>query len=298
MPVVDVEGRRLRLTNLDKSIYPDGTTKGEVVHYYAATAPVMLPHLTGRPLSLLRFPDGPGGQRFFAKNVPPGTPDWVTVGAFRRAEGGTLRQVVLDEVASVVWAANLVAEFHVPQWTAAEQGVADRLVLDLDPGPPATVVECCRVAAWLRERLAADGLTAYAKTSGSKGLHLLCSLRPVDSRKASAYARAVAEEATDALPGLAIAAMARRLRPGKVFIDHSQNAARKTTAAPYTLRAQPTPTVSAPLAWEEVEDCTEPEQLVHTLRDLPERLRADGDLMAGLTDPGRAAALPAGPWDR
>lgn len=294
MPVVDVEGRRLTLSNLEKVIYPGGTTKGEVVHYYAVTAPVMLPHLTGRPLSLLRFPDGPDGETFFAKNVPPGTPEWVTVGTFRRAEGGTIRQVVLDEVAAVVWAANLVAELHVPQWTAEAQGRADRLVLDLDPGPPATVVDCCRVALWLRDRLAADGLTAYVKTSGAKGLHLLCPVLPTDSAHTRAYARAVAEEATAALPDLALAVMARRLRPGKVFIDHSQNAARKTTAAPYTLRAQREPTVSTPLTWAEVESCRAVDQLTFTIDDLPGRLDAHGDLMAGLTEEGNAAPLPDG----
>jgi bifunctional non-homologous end joining protein LigD len=224
--------------------------------------------------------------------VPPGTPEWVTTGEFPRAEGGTMWQVLLQDVASVVWAANLVAELHVPQWTAAAPGVADRLVFDLDPGAPATVVDCCRVARWLRERLAADGLTAYAKTSGAKGLHLLCPLRPVDSTRARAYARGVAVEATAALPGLALAEMAKRLRPGKVFIDHSQNAARKTTAAPYTLRARPEPTVSTPVAWDEVEACAAPDQLVFTLNDIPARLDAHGDLMAPLTDPAQARPLP------
>jgi bifunctional non-homologous end joining protein LigD len=293
MPVVEVEGRRLPLSNLEKAIYPDGTTKGEVIHYYAASAQVLLPHIAGRPLSLLRYPDGPGGETFFTKHVPPGTPDWVTVGDFPRSGGGSMRQVLAQDVASVVWVANLVAEFHVPQWTAAAPGRADRLVFDLDPGEPATVVECCLVARWLRERLAADGLTAYAKTSGAKGLHLLCPLRPVDSARTSRYAKALAAEAGAALPGLAIAEMARRLRPGKVFIDHSQNAARKTTAAPYTLRARPQPTVSAPVGWDEVEACDSPGQLVFTLTDMPERLRSHGDLMAGLTDPARSGPLPA-----
>jgi bifunctional non-homologous end joining protein LigD len=295
MPVVEVGGRRLTLTNLEKVIYPDGTTKGEVVHHYAVNAELLLPHLAGRPLSLLRYPDGPGGEHFFTKHVPPGTPDWVTAGEFRRAEGGTMWQVMIEDVASLVWAANLVAELHVPQWTVAAPGTADRLVFDLDPGEPATVVECCRVALWLRGRLAADGLTAYAKTSGAKGLHLLCPLRPVDSSaRASAYAAGLASEAGAALPGLAIAAMAKRLRPGKVFIDHSQNAARKTTAAPYTLRARAEPTVSTPVGWEEVEGCASPYDLVFTLRDIPARVRAFGDLMAPLADPANARPLPPG----
>jgi bifunctional non-homologous end joining protein LigD len=292
MPVVEVEGRRLQLTNLDKIIYPDGTTKGEVLHYYAVTAAVLLPHLVDRPLSLLRFPDGPEGERFFTKNVPPGTPDWVTVRDVPRSKGRTIRHVLAQDVPSVVWVANLVVEFHVPQWTVDAPGVADRLVFDLDPGAPATVVECCEVARWLRDRLAADGLTAYPKTSGSKGLHLLCPLSPVDSARASRYARGLAVEAAAELPGLAISEMARHRRPGRVFIDHSQNAAAKTTAAPYTLRARPEPTVSTPLTWDEVERCADPGDLVLTLREVPDRLTDHGDLMADLHDPTHARPRP------
>ncbi|MDT0305992.1 non-homologous end-joining DNA ligase [Streptomyces sp. DSM 44917] len=292
MPVVTVEGRSLPLSNLEKVIYPDGTTKGEVLHHYAAHGDVLLPHLRDRPLSLLRYPDGPGGERFFTKNVPPGAPDWVTVCDVPRSGGGALRQVVVNDLPALMWVANLVVELHTPQWRAGSPGVADRLVFDLDPGAPATVVECCAVARWLRDRLAADGLTAYPKTSGGKGLHLLCAVRPAPAADTSAYARALAEEAAAALPGLAIAEMARRLRPGKVFIDHSQNAARKTTAAPYTLRAAPVPAVSAPLTWEEVEDCTDPSQLDIRLPDLPARLRTHGDLLRPLTDRRRARSLP------
>jgi bifunctional non-homologous end joining protein LigD len=295
MPVVTVEGRRLTLSNLDKVLYPDGTTKGELLHYYATHGAVLLPHLEGRPLSLLRYPDGPGGETFFAKNVPPGTPDWVTTAEVPRSGGGTLRQVVVDQLPALVWAANLVVEFHTPQWLADRPGMADRLVFDLDPGEPATVVECCRVALWLRERLAADGLRTYAKTSGAKGLHLLCPLRPAaPAERTSGYAKALAHEAADALPGLAIAAMARRLRPGRVFIDHSQNAARKTTATPYTLRARATPLVSAPVSWTEIGNCASPDQLVFALPDLPDRLRRHGDLLAGLGDPRQGRPLPAG----
>ncbi|MDT0442882.1 non-homologous end-joining DNA ligase [Streptomyces johnsoniae] len=294
MPVVTVEGRRLPLSNLDKVIYPDGTTKGELLHYYAVHGNVLLPHLVHRPLSLLRYPDGPDGETFFTKNVPPGTPDWVNTADVPRSGGGTLRQVVVADLAALVWAANLVVEFHTPQWRADEPGLADRLVFDLDPGAPATVVECCEVARWLRERLAADGLTAYAKTSGSKGLHLLCPLRPAaPSARTSAYAKGLAAEAAAALPGLAIATMARRLRPGRVFIDHSQNAARKTTATPYTLRARAAPFVSAPVTWDEIESCADPDRLVFTLHDLSGRLSRHGDLMSGLADPRRAGPLPA-----
>ncbi|MGK5531946.1 non-homologous end-joining DNA ligase [Streptomyces sp. URMC 129] len=293
MPVVTVEGRRLTLSNLEKVLYPDGTTKGELLHYYAANGAALLPHLRDRPLSFLRYPDGPEGETFFAKNVPPGTPEWVRTAEVPRSGGGTMRQVVVEDLAALAWAANLVVEFHTPQWRAADPGMADRLVFDLDPGAPATIVDCCTVARWLRDRLAADGLRAYAKTSGSKGLHLLCALRPAPSADASAYAKALATEAAAALPGLAIAAMARRLRPGRVFIDHSQNAARKTTATPYTVRARARPTVSAPVTWEEIEACADPSELDFHLNDVPPRLARHGDLLFPLTTPAGAAALPA-----
>ncbi|RKN38156.1 non-homologous end-joining DNA ligase [Streptomyces hoynatensis] len=292
MPVVSVEGRRLTLSNLEKAVYPDGTTKGEVLHYYASNGAVLLPELRDRPLSLLRYPDGPEGELFFTKRVPPGTPEWVTVHEVPRSGGGTMRQLVIGDLPALVWVTNLVVELHTPQWRVGTPGLADRLVFDLDPGEPATIVDCCEVAGWLRERLAADGLTAYAKTSGSKGLHLLCPLRPVSSEAASGYAKALALEAAAAMPRRVVAAMARRLRPGKVFIDHSQNAARKTTATPYTLRARHAPMVSAPVTWDEVENCAEPRQLDIRLGDMPARLDAHGDLLAPLADPRQARPLP------
>ncbi|CAM5700026.1 hypothetical protein STENM223S_06013 [Streptomyces tendae] len=148
----------MALSNLDKVLYPAaGFTKGELLHYYATAAEVLLPHLRDRPVSFLRYPDGPDGQVFFTKNVPPGTPDWVTTAEVPRSEGPA-RMVLVQDLASLMWAANLVTEFHTHQWTADDPGEADRLVFDLDPGPPATVVQCCEVALWLRERLAADGV--------------------------------------------------------------------------------------------------------------------------------------------
>lgn len=292
-PITMVEGRRIALSNLDKVLYPGtGFTKGEVLHYYATVADSLLAHIKDRPLSFLRYPDGPDGQLFFTKNPPPGTPDWVRTTPVPRSEDERAEQVVVSDLASLMWAANLVVEFHAPQWRAGAPAVADRLVLDLDPGPPATVVECCAAALWLRERLAADGLTAYAKTSGSKGLHLAVALEPVPSAHVSAYAKALAQEAEAELPDLVVHRMAKALRPGKVFVDHSQNAAAKTTAAPYTLRARPRPTVSAPVSWAEVEACRDPADLVFLADDIPPRLARDGDLLAPLTDPARAGSLP------
>ncbi|MBW5484052.1 non-homologous end-joining DNA ligase [Streptomyces bambusae] len=292
-PITMVEGRRIALSNLDKVIYPEtGFTKGEVLHYYATVAPALLPHVADRPVSFLRYPDGPDGQLFFTKNPPPGTPDWVRTAAVPRSEDPGARQVVIADMPTLMWAANLVVEFHTHQWTAGHPAVANRLVLDLDPGPPATVVECCAAALWLRDRLAADGLTAYAKTSGSKGLHLAVPLEPTPSATASAYAKRLAQEAERDHPDLVVHRMAKALRPGKVFVDHSQNAAAKTTAAPYTLRARARPTVSAPVSWAEVEACRSPAALDFLADDVVARLARDGDLFAPLTDPERAGALP------
>lgn len=291
-PITEVEGRRLALSNLEKVLYPaTGFTKGEVLHYYATTAEVLLPHLRDRPVSFLRYPDGPEGQVFFAKNVPPGTPDWVTTAEVPRSEGPA-RMVLVQDLASLMWAANLVTEFHTHQWPIGTPDEADRLVLDLDPGPPATIVECCEVALWLRERLAVDGIEAYPKTAGSKGLHLLAAVRGASSDQVSEYAKQLAVEAERAMPRLALHRMTRNLRPGKVFVDWSQNAARKTTATPYTLRARTRPLVSAPVTWTEVEECGTPAQLSFEAPDMGPRLQDYGDLLSPLLDSERAARLP------
>ncbi|GAA1715667.1 non-homologous end-joining DNA ligase [Streptomyces yatensis] len=295
-PIAEVEGRRITLRNLDKVIHPaTGTTKGELLHYLASAADPLLGHLRGRPLAFLRYPDGPDGQKFFTKNPPPGTPSWVTTAEVTRHKGETAEQVLIQDLPSLMWAANLVVEFHAPMWRIDQGvGIADRLVFDLDPGPPATIVDCRVVAVWLRERLADDGLTAYAKTSGSKGLHLLVPVEPTPSRQVTAYARRLALEAANAMPDLVIRKMTRALRPGKVYVDFSQNAAAKTTAAPYTPRAVPEPAVSTPVTWEEVEECRAPAELSFLIDDIPARLERHGDLLAPLLDPGQARPLPTG----
>ncbi|MFD4598689.1 non-homologous end-joining DNA ligase [Streptomyces sp. NPDC058464] len=291
-PITEVDGRRVALSNLEKVLYPaTGFTKGELLHYYATTSGVLLPHLRDRPVSFLRYPDGPDGQVFFTKNVPPGTPEWVTTAEVRRSEG-TARMVLVQDLASLMWAANLVTEFHTHQWLAGTPDEADRIVLDLDPGAPATVVQCCEVALWLRERLAADGIEAYAKTAGSKGLHLLAAVRGASSERVSEYAKELAVAAERAMPRLVVHRMTRSMRPGKVFVDWSQNAGRKTTATPYTLRARREPTVSAPVTWQEVEECRAAAQLVFRAGDIMPRVQDHGDLLAPLLDTGRAAALP------
>ncbi|MEV0443979.1 non-homologous end-joining DNA ligase [Streptomyces spectabilis] len=296
-PITEVEGRRLALSNLDKVLYPaSGFTKGEVLHYYATAADVLLPELRDRPVSFLRFPDGPEGQRFFTKNVLPGTPGWVRTAEVPRSEGPA-RQILVQDLPTLVWAANLVTEFHTPQWRADAPGLADRLVLDLDPGPPATVVEACAAALWLRERLVADGFEVFVKTSGSKGLHVVVPLVPVASARVSAYAKELAVAAERALPALVVHRMTRSLRPGKVFVDFSQNAAAKTTATAYTVRARAEPTVSAPVTWGEVAECRDlgdPGRLVFRVPDMAARLRREGDLFTPLRDPAGAAGLPGG----
>jgi bifunctional non-homologous end joining protein LigD len=256
---VQVEGVTLELSNLDKVLYPSaGFTKGEVIDYYTRVAPVLLPHLADRPLTRIRYPNGVGGNGFFEKNAPAGVPDWVRTerlpapGSSKGRE--TLDYVVADDLATLVWLANLAAlELHVPQWTVGSAG-PDRLVVDLDPGPPAGLAECTQVALLLRERLVADGLDPRPKTSGRKGMQLLCALagtQPAD--EVAGYARLVAEELARDNPKLIVAQMARNLRPRKVFIDWSQNNAAKTTVAPYSMRAEPAPTVSTPLTWRELE---------------------------------------------
>jgi bifunctional non-homologous end joining protein LigD len=257
--LVSVDGRELELSNLDKVLYPQaGFTKGEVIDYYTRIAPIILPHLRDRPLTRIRYPNGVGAAGFFEKNAPAGTPDWVRLERLPVPGSSTGREtldfVVVEDLPTLVWLANLAAlELHTPQWKVGASG-PDLMVFDLDPGSPAGLAECCEVALMLRSRLAEDGLTAYPKISGRKGMQLACRA-PGDktSEQLSAYALRVAETLERAEPALVVSKMAKRLRPGKVFIDWSQNNAAKTTVTPYSMRAEPTPTVSAPLTWDEVE---------------------------------------------
>jgi bifunctional non-homologous end joining protein LigD len=294
MPITEVEGRTLKLSHLDRVLWPrTGTTKAELLHYYASVADALLPHTRGRQASFVRTPDGVDGQRFFQKRPPAGTPEWVTVAETVRNSGEIMDQVQVNDLPTLMWAGNLACvEIHIHQWKADDPATADRLVLDLDPGPDRTVVDCCRVALLLRDRLAEDGIESWAKTSGSKGLHLLAALRGASPQSAGAYAKRVAQELEVRHADTVISRMTRADRTGRVFIDWSQNSARKTTAAPYTVRARDAPTVSAPLSWREVARARRPEQLVFTLADMPGRLAETGDLLAALLDPAGAAALP------
>lgn len=295
MPITEVEGRRLKLSHLDRVLWPrTGTTKAEMLHYYATVAEVLLPHTSGRPVSFVRTPDGVDGQRFFQKRPPVGTPDWVRTAEIARSSGESMEQVLVEDLATLMWAGNLACvEIHTPQWRAAAPQTADRLVIDLDPGPDRSVIDCCRVALMLRERLAEDGLRTWAKTSGSKGLHLYAALRGASPRSASDYAKRVALELERRHPDEVVSRMAKADRAGRVFLDWSQNSAKKTTATPYTVRARQTPTVSAPVSWQEVAAARDPAGLTFTIDDVPGRVAEHGDLLAGLLDPAAAAPLPA-----
>ncbi|MBC6446786.1 non-homologous end-joining DNA ligase [Actinokineospora xionganensis] len=293
--LVQVEGQRLRLSNLDKVLYPeDGFTKGEVIDYYSRIAPVMLPHLAERPVTFRRFPDGVGKAGFFEKNASRHAPEWVrtvtidTPGSSTGAE--SLDFAVLGDLASLVWAANLAGlELHVPQWTVGARGAArrpDRLVFDLDPGAPATIVECAEVALRLRELLVEDGLEVVAKTSGSKGMQLYASVTTSSAERTSDYAKGLAERLEEELPKLVVSRMAKDLRRRKVFIDWSQNNPKKTTVAPYSLRARPKPTVSTPVTWDEVAACRKPADLSFSADEVLDRVDDHGDLFEPLLTKG------------
>ncbi|MCW2600954.1 MAG: polymerase ligd, polymerase domain protein [Frankiales bacterium] len=282
---VDVEGRHVTLSNLDKLLYPNGFTKGQVIDYYSRIAPVMLPHLAGRAVTRKRYPDGVHGPVFFEKNTPRGTPAWVHTEVLASPgsskDRDTIEYVVIDDLPALVWTANLAAlELHTHMWKVGRT-TPDLLVLDLDPGPPASIVECCEVAQLLRDRLAADGVEAYAKTSGNKGLQLY-GKAPV--RDTSGYAKGLAEQLERSHPDLVVSRMTKAARPGKVFVDWSQNNPAKTTVTVYSLRARDEPTVSTPITWDEVAGCRTAADLVFTSDDVLDRVAADGDLFAPLLD--------------
>jgi bifunctional non-homologous end joining protein LigD len=263
---VDVEGRTLTLVNLEKVMYPrTGTTKGEVLNYYAQVAPRILPVLADRAVTRIRWPHGTGEKSFFEKNVPGGTPSWVrtvkvpTTGSRAATkEAGFLEFPVVDSLATLTWLVNLAAlELHVHQWTVDAKGRPenpDKMVIDLDPGEPAGLMECARVALLVRDRLAADGLDCLPVTSGSKGIHLYADLdRSRDTEEVRDDAKGIAEELEKAHPTLVTSQMTKARRGGKVFLDWSQNSGSKTTIAPYSLRGREYPTVAAPRTWDELE---------------------------------------------
>ena len=285
---VHVDGRTLTLTNLAKVLYPQaGFTKAEVLDYYQRVANVLLPHITGRPLTLKRYPEGVDGEAFFQKHVTEHRPDWIRTAKIpsdsSRGRGTTVTYLVVDDLPALIWAANLAGlELHVPQWRLPELRRPDLLVFDLDPGAPANIVDCCRVAEDLRPLLEAEGFAALAKTSGGKGLQLYAPISGVTSEQASDRARAFAERLERDQPRRVVSRMTKVLRTGKVLIDWSQNNGSKTTVAPYSLRARQSPTVSTPVSWDEVQACRRPEELFFTADIVLDRVDKHGDLFAPL----------------
>ena len=292
---VDVEGRTLTISNLHKVLFPrTGTTKGEVLHYYAQVAPTLLPHLADRAVTRIRWPHGVEGESFFEKNVPQGTPSWVrTVSVPTTGSRGSSRHgdrlvfPVVDDLATLTWLVNLAAlELHVHQWRVGRNGRprnADRLVIDLDPGEPAGLHECCQVALLVRDKLAERDLPARPVLSGSKGLHLYATLPArLPGEESTALAKEVAEELQGEHPRLVTATMTKARRSGKVFLDWSQNASSKTTIAPYSLRGRDKPMVAAPVSWAEVEAGAEADDGLEQLRmeEVLERVADLGDLFA------------------
>jgi bifunctional non-homologous end joining protein LigD len=285
-PLVDVDGRRLRLSNLDKVLYPKtGTTKGDVIHYYATIAPALLPHLAERPVTRKRWPDGVGTEQapieaFFEKDLGMGVPDWVLREAILHS-GGEKRYPVVADRATLVWLAQSAAlELHVPQWRFDTERRPTRMVLDFDPGDGTGLADCAEVALWAKNILDDMGLPTFPVTSGSKGIHVYV---PLDGKLSSDQVSNVAHELARALeadhPDEVVSTMPKARRVGKIFIDWSQNNGKKTTISPYSLRGTAHPFAAAPRSWEEI---ASPGLTQLTYTEVLDRYTEDGDLLAEL----------------
>ncbi len=287
---VEVDGHELKLTNLDKVLYPKaGFTKGEVVDYYAKAAEVMVPHLSGRAVTLRRFPEGVDDldSAFFEKRCPKHRPDWVETTRVKAGpNAGDIDFCVCDGRPTLIWMAQLAAiELHPSLSLGKKHGQPTVLAFDLDPGPPAGILDCSRVALRLRELLGQVGLESFAKTSGSKGMQLYVPLNTATSyEETRPFAQAIARLVAKQTPDEVLAKMGKKTdRSGKVFIDWYQNNERKTTIAVYSLRARERPTASTPLAWDEIESALEKDDadaLVFEAGEVLERVEKHGDLFA------------------
>ena len=279
--VVEIEGRSLTLTNLDKALYPTGFTKGQIIDYYVRIAPMILPHLAGRNVTMIRYPNGVDRDHFFAKNIPSHAPEWM-----ERVELRDNTYIVCRDLPTLVFMANLAGiELHVPMHRAADDSwMPDRIVFDLDPGPGAGIAECCEVAILIRDLLAPLGLAMRAKTSGSKGLQLYAlPAEPMPyegTTGTTALAKRVAEGLEVAHPQLVVSKQTKELRPGKVLIDWSQNVSAKTTVCAYSLRARSDATVSTPVTWDELEMASTTGALRFTYDEVLARVESMGDLFA------------------
>jgi bifunctional non-homologous end joining protein LigD len=283
--VVEVEGKKLNLSNLDKVLYPAaGFTKGQVIDYCVRISPVLLPHLAGHPLTLKRYPEGVDKEYFYEKNAPKHRPDWVKVAPIW-SEGNKrdVNYILPNDLATLVWIANLASiELHPSLSLAKDIDCPTVIAFDLDPGPPATIVQCCQVGIWLRGIFEHFGLKSFPKTSGSKGLQVYVPLHtPTSYDETKPFAHALARLLETEHPELVVSDMKKVLRVNKVLVDWSQNDEHKTTVSVYSLRARERPTVSTPVTWEEVEKCLkkkDPSLLVFEAKDVLDRVEKMGDL--------------------
>jgi bifunctional non-homologous end joining protein LigD len=282
---VEVDGRELVLSNLDKVLYPAaGFRKAEVIDYYRRIGPTVLRHLEGRPPTLVRAPDGPDGERFFEKRCPPHHPKWLRTEAV--VAGGGQQGCVIEELAALLWLANLAAlELHTHQWTLADAWHPTAVVIDLDPGPPAGVLDCARVALDLKEILDQLDMCAVVKTSGGKGLHLSLPLNTgiATHEDTKRFALALGQVLESRDPKGVTVDMAKARRPNRVFVDWSQNDSHKTTVCAYSLRIRERPTVSTPVSWDEIEGALEAGDetaLTFETGDVVGRVEEFGDLYA------------------
>ena len=280
-----VEGRKLPVSNLNKVLYPKaGFTKGQVIDYYIRIAPVLVPHLKDRPLTMKRYPNGVEGMFFYEKNCPSHRPDWVkTAKVWSHGNQRDMFYCLAQDLPTLVWAANLAdLELHTSLAKKKDVAKPTMMVFDLDPGPPANIVQCCQVGFWLRDLLAEMKLQSWAKTSGSKGLQLYVPLNtPATFDQTKALSRALAEHLEREHPELVVHRMLKSLRGGKVLVDWSQNDEHKTTVNVYSLRAKDQPTVSTPVTWDEVAACLkkkDAELLTFTSEQVLERVAEMGDI--------------------
>ncbi len=282
---VQIENRTLKLTNLEKVLYPDvGFTKAQVIDYYTRIAPAILPHLRDHPLTLKRYPNGVYGEFFYEKNCPKHRPPWVqTATVWSGGNNRDMYYCLCQDLPTLVWLANLATlELHTSLSYAAKLSEPRTLVFDLDPGPPATIVECCRIGLMLRDVFAEHGLESFAKTSGSKGLQLYVPLNTaVDYNQTKVVSKGLAQLFEEKYPDLVVHKQLKELRTGRVLIDWSQNDQYKTTVNVYSLRARKLPTVSTPVSWDEVEKCfkaKDAELLVFDSEQVLRRIEKLGDL--------------------
>lgn len=299
-----IDGRIVALTNLDKPLYSDGFTKGEVIAYYLEVAPVLLRHLAGKAITRVRFPEGTDAASFFEKNAPSGTPDWVPIITVATS-AEPVHYVSADEPATLVWLAQTAAlELHTPQWRRQHcpgepvvlegpaEPRADSLVIDLDPGAGVTMPGSAKAALLAATMLADDSLTPLVKTSGQKGLQLLVPLVPTPASRVVAYAKSVAERLAMAHPDIFVATSAIAARTGKVLVDYLQNLSARNTVSVYSLRGTPTPRVSTPVTWDEVGAVEREDDLRFSPEDALARLRDHGDLWGDALDAAQACELP------